>query len=272
MLPKFDVMRMVMSNNNRVKIVSIDSDTYIYAVGDVHGCIDEMKEIVNKCKNHAISNNKTFYIIFLGDIIDRGPAFFEIFEYLIEEPSCMSILGNHELNFYLEALGVKECRSKARKDNHVLFEQMTKIKQDLILDYIGNMLNGIIFNTEEPCENGFQDFILTHSPIRSIEYAVDREVDFDITYMMNGPQCSMRSEPINFEQLDKVYNNIMMVHGHQSWNFKSIPEQYDEQSMSPNRVINIDSGCVYGDTLTAICLNTNDCVEVKARKVYSERH
>lgn len=270
-MTKFDPHAMMHSVNNRVKFLDVDPEQHsVYTIGDIHGCYYEMVNLVDQCTSHAISHNKTPMIILLGDIIDRGPGFIEIFDY-IKKNDIKCILGNHELNFYLESLGVIECRSRARRQNHILFETYGEDVQNSILETIGNMPNSIIIEFTNPSK-GFDKFVLSHSPVRSIEHCPDHDEAFDIVRMMNGPQCSMRSEPVDFARLSESFDGIMMVHGHQSWNFKPIEEQNEEQKAYSNRVINVDSGCVYGDMLTALCLNTNEFLAVKATKAYSVRH
>lgn len=271
-MPKFDIDKTITKTTNRVMFNDIDPNVYsVYAIGDIHGCFVEMQELVDKCTNHAKDSDRIPVVIFLGDMIDRGPDFLDIFKF-IEEHDITCILGNHELHFYLEAMQVKECRSKARRDNHRRFESYDQDTQNKILERIGNMSNGVIIHFTKDAQTPFRDFILTHSPIRGIEHATSGGDDFDFVHLMNGPQCNMRSEVVDFKQLQESFDGVMMVHGHQSWNFKPIAEQDEEQKFSTNRVFNVDSGVVYGDVLTALCLNTNEFIEVQAKQAYSERH
>src|SRR5690606_34883114 len=60
-------------------------------VGDIHGCIDELKELLNK-----ISYNKNNdRLILLGDLIDRGPNSVGTVEFA-RKNNIESVLGNHE--------------------------------------------------------------------------------------------------------------------------------------------------------------------------------
>ena len=44
----------------------------IYAIGDIHGCHDQLRVLLAKIKVHA--GHKPYRAIFLGDYVDRGPA------------------------------------------------------------------------------------------------------------------------------------------------------------------------------------------------------
>lgn len=66
----------------------------IYVVSDIHGCYDTFLALLNKVK---FDNTKdTLYI--LGDIIDRGPKSWEMYEWVKEHlgKNVFMIMGNHE--------------------------------------------------------------------------------------------------------------------------------------------------------------------------------
>jgi len=73
--------------------------TTTLAIGDVHGCVDELDMLVSKAIdiNHRINN-----IVFLGDLIDRGPDSLGVIQYamdLKESFSVKLIRGNHDDRF-----------------------------------------------------------------------------------------------------------------------------------------------------------------------------
>lgn len=60
-------------------------------VGDIHGCIDELLELVE-----AAGLRATDRLISVGDIVNKGPAPQEVFDYLFSRPHTTVLLGNHE--------------------------------------------------------------------------------------------------------------------------------------------------------------------------------
>ena len=63
-----------------------------FVIGDVHGCVNELKLMINK-----LSINAEDTVIFLGDYIDRGKFSFEVIEYLLSlKYNCKFMMGNHE--------------------------------------------------------------------------------------------------------------------------------------------------------------------------------
>ena len=73
----------------------------LYAVGDVHGCYAEMCALLDLiCEDHEARPAAPCFIVFLGDLIDRGPRSRDVIRHLREEPPKFAQLhvlkGNHE--------------------------------------------------------------------------------------------------------------------------------------------------------------------------------
>ena len=73
----------------------------IYAIGDVHGCHDQLLVAVAKIKAHACG--KAFLAVFLGDYIDRGPKSREVVNLVLglvtskdHSGQWRALRGNHE--------------------------------------------------------------------------------------------------------------------------------------------------------------------------------
>ena len=48
-----------------------DAGMLTYAIGDVHGCLDKLTRLLDRCRTHADGN--AMRLVFIGDYIDRGP-------------------------------------------------------------------------------------------------------------------------------------------------------------------------------------------------------
>jgi len=68
----------------------------IFAIGDIHGCYDRLKALMEKI---PIDSSRDA-LIFIGDYIDRGPNSVEVVDYLIQLknrfPEVIFLKGNHE--------------------------------------------------------------------------------------------------------------------------------------------------------------------------------
>jgi len=80
----------------------------IYAVGDVHGCLELLKRLEGRIAESARDCPLTTGVIFLGDYIDRGPDVAGVIEHLSRGTfaglPARFLLGNHE-DIFLAALG-----------------------------------------------------------------------------------------------------------------------------------------------------------------------
>lgn len=69
----------------------------MFIIGDVHGCLKTLEALIDKLPNQDD-------IIFVGDLIDRGPSSKEVLDYIKDHPLWQVVRGNHEdmmLNFFL---------------------------------------------------------------------------------------------------------------------------------------------------------------------------
>jgi len=70
-----------------------------YIIGDIHGRLSKIEKIISQISSYIEADDS---IIFLGDYIDRGPASFEVIEFLIElsvKYKTVFLTGNHENMF-----------------------------------------------------------------------------------------------------------------------------------------------------------------------------
>ncbi|MHC2253177.1 hypothetical protein ACVILK_002869 [Bradyrhizobium embrapense] len=54
-----------------------------FAIGDIHGCFEELRSLLDVCRKSAANIEHDF--LFLGDYVDRGPASDEVITYLMQE-------------------------------------------------------------------------------------------------------------------------------------------------------------------------------------------
>jgi bis(5'-nucleosyl)-tetraphosphatase (symmetrical) len=73
-----------------------------YAIGDVQGCYQELRELLEK----LVFNPKKDQLWLLGDLINRGPENLEVVRYIMSlGSSACTVLGNHDLHFLAIVLG-----------------------------------------------------------------------------------------------------------------------------------------------------------------------
>ncbi len=80
----------------------------VYAIGDIHGCADLLDDLIEQIEeDDAARGPAETSIIFLGDLVDRGPNSAAVIDRLIaladSRPRVRVLLGNHE-EIFLGAL------------------------------------------------------------------------------------------------------------------------------------------------------------------------
>lgn len=72
----------------------------VYAIGDVHGCLDQLIELEAKIAEDGLGIEGEKWLVTLGDHVDRGPRSREVIEHVMGPAPLgfkrFSLLGNHE--------------------------------------------------------------------------------------------------------------------------------------------------------------------------------
>jgi serine/threonine protein phosphatase 1 len=87
--------------NQPAPVFSLPPDTRAYAIGDVHGCLDQLVDLLARIEEDSrASPIGREFVILLGDLIDRGPDSAGVLDYLLDAreslPNPIFIAGNHE--------------------------------------------------------------------------------------------------------------------------------------------------------------------------------
>lgn len=80
----------------------------IYAIGDVHGCLQQLVQLEDRIVADAAGAAGDRLIIMLGDLVDRGPDSAGVIDHMMRPPPAgfarLCLMGNHEAAM-LEFLG-----------------------------------------------------------------------------------------------------------------------------------------------------------------------
>lgn len=222
----------------------------VYAVGDIHGCLDLLERLLAQiAEDEAGRPPAETLLIFLGDLVDRGPDSRGVVERLLalqrSGTPARFLRGNHEEVFVRAASGdSKATRFLVRiggKETILSYGISDEEYRELDFAALSRALQQRVPREHVDFLSGFErwielgDYLFVHAGIRP-GVAVEEQCDSDL--------CWIRDDFLRHrESFGK-----MVVHGH------SITDHAEIRS---NR-IGIDTGAFYSGKLTALGLEGGD--------------
>ena len=212
----------------------------LFAIGDVHGCATELRILINHL---PLDEQST--VVFLGDLVDRGPESKEVVETVLElskSIQVISLMGNHE-------------------DMMLAFMDNPESEKAGMFIYNGGGATLASYGNNDgtytiPPEHvqflkGLRYFYQTDHYF-FVHAGIPPELELSNLGKIKDPQIHNEMVWIRepFLSSDRRWGKVV-VHGH---------TPVLEVEMKPNR-INLDTGCVYDQKLTAMSF--------PSRKIYS---
>lgn len=247
------------------------SSTKVAVIGDVHGCLDELRALVAKLRGEGVE-----HIWHLGDLVDRGPDSGGVVRFCMEE-GIGGVMGNHESTILALYPGVKSGAKKASPDKTRTISQLgdeeKRYLEALPLLHVFDDLKVVLVHAGlEPRLPVWKSRLPMHHFFGSQTHNVCHlqlvHPDFpgqtrwwgydpknDVPEEENRRQGWVRW----YELYDEPYT---VAYGHSV--FYGAPFQH-------GRTFGIDTGCVFGGGLTALVLPDMRYVRVPSRRAYCER-
>ncbi len=223
----------------------------IYAIGDIHGRCDLLDMLLTQIEADDLGREPSdTKLIFLGDLVDRGPDSKGVIERLMAlrsgSPNVRFLMGNHEELLILAYEGDRRATGLFNrvggKDTLLSYGVSAQAYDEADLDQLSTLIAAHVPASHIDFLRSFEDWIqagdylFVHAGIRP-GYSVEEQEPSDVRWI--------RKE---FTQ-NTDDHGVMVVHGH------SIAEEIDVQ---PNR-IGIDTGAYATDRLTAIGIEGSQC-------------
>jgi serine/threonine protein phosphatase 1 len=222
----------------------------VYAVGDIHGRLDLLEALIEKIRSDDESRDKArTRLIFLGDLVDRGPDSRGVIERLMEirdsGADVVFLLGNHDEVFLKAASGdIKAMRMLTRiggRETILSYGMSPEDYQSCDFDELVRVLVSRVPQDHVQFLSSFQDYaevgdyLFVHAGIRP-GIGISEQSPSDLRWI--------RSEFLR----SRIDHGKMVVHGH------SISDEVD---ICANR-IGIDTGAFASGRLAAIALQGTD--------------
>lgn len=229
--------------------------------GDIHGCYDELIELLLKLGYELPQSSPQRVIpppgrkaIFLGDLCDRGPKSPEVLHLVMDmvgRGQALCVPGNHD-----EKL-LRKLRGKNVQLTHGLAETLQQMEPhgptfaEAVRDFIDSLIGYYVL------DGG--NLVVAHAGMKQqyVGRASRRVLEF-ARYGETTGETDEFGLPVRHNWAAEYRGPAHVVYGH-----TPVPE-----ADWLNRTLNIDTGCVFGGKLTALRWPERDVVSVPAKAVY----
>ncbi len=236
-------------------------------IGDVHGCLDELILLLTRLGYKIIPGTVGEYTykvippkgrraVFVGDLVHRGPDSLGVLKLtmdMVRSGIAFCVTGNHDdkLKRYLLGQEIKTDHGLANT-----ISQMNK-EDEAFHSKVKHFLQGLPDHLV--LDGG--SVTVAHAGLK--EAMQGRQSSEVRSFCLYGDITGEKDElglPVRYDWAREYKGESIVVYGH-----IPVPE-----AIWRNNTINIDTGCVYGGSLTALRLPEKEIVSVPAAKVYSE--
>lgn len=238
-------------------------------IGDVHGCSDELQELLGKLgysvevstgadgrPDYLVTPPPGRRAVFLGDLVDRGPSSPEVLRLvmgMVKAGTALCVPGNHDLKLH------KKLTGKNVSVTHGLAETLAQLDAEppAFVKEVERFLYGLV--SHYVLDDG--RLVVAHAGLK--EEMQGRGSGAVRAFCLYGETTGEVDEfglPVRFDWARGYRGKAKVVYGHTPV----------EEAQWLNRTMDIDTGCVFGGRLTALRYPEEELVSVKARAVYCE--
>ncbi len=238
-------------------------------IGDVHGCYEELIELLRKLRyiiektaddgtNYGlkVSHPENRTVIFLGDLIDRGPAspaVLKLVMSMVRSGTALCVPGNHDMKLH------KKLTGKAVQEKHGLAETLRQLEgePDAFKNDVKEFLYGLV--SHYVLDSG--KLVVAHAGLK--EEMQGRGSGAVRSFCLYGETTGETDEfglPVRYNWAAEYRGRAKVVYGH-----TPVPS-----AQWLNNTIDIDTGCVFGGSLTALRYPEEELVSVPAHTMYCE--
>ncbi len=232
-------------------------------IGDVHGCFDELVELLSKL-GYTVdtefggpgSHPEGRRVVFLGDLVDRGPqtpAVLKLVMSMVRGGTALCVPGNHDMKL------MKKLKGRDVRITHGLkesLEQLERESDDFKKDLI-QFLDGLV--SHFVLDEG--NLVVAHAGMnQKFQGRASAKVRDFALYGETTGETDEYGFPVRYNWAQDYRGQAMVVYGHTP---VGEPEWI-------NKTICIDTGCVFGGKLTALRYPEQDLISVAAAQTYYE--
>jgi len=238
-------------------------------IGDLHGCFDELVELLGKLgytvnqpsngeaqAGYVVKPPEGRKAIFLGDLVDRGPKIPEVLRLamsMVEAGTALCVPGNHDIKLLKKLRGKNVQITHGLANSVELLEKESAEFRQQVAGFLDELISHYVLDEGR--------LVVAHAGMR--EEMQGRGSGKVRDFALYGETTGETDEfglPVRYNWAAEYRGRAMVVYGH-----TPVP-----QADWLNRTINIDTGCVFGGSLTALRYPEKELISVTARATYAQ--
>jgi protein phosphatase len=233
-------------------------------IGDVHGCLDELHELMSALGYQVERQDAAFTVtppdgrklVFVGDLVDRGPStpdVLRLVKTMVDAGQAFCVPGNHDIKL------VKALKGRDVQQTHGLAESLQQLEKEPAEFRVeaSKFLDGLVSHYV------FDDgkLVVAHAGLKeSMQGRGSGKVREFALYGETTGETDEFGLPVRYNWSEDYRGTALVVYGH-----TPVPEP-----LWLNGTVNIDTGCVFGGRLTALRYPEREIVSVPAKATYYE--
>ena len=254
-----------------------------WVIGDIHGCWETLQRLLDGIRWDPAEDE----LWLVGDLVNRGPRSLEVLRWAYDNSNgIVSVLGNHDLHLLARARGLRPDRPEDRLDGVLVAEDRDELLQwlqtqpflhrrdDVIMVHAGlwpRWTAGEAERTAVALSAGVADLLHRFRMKPKPEWepgldGVERQAAAAAVFTLlrtvhpdGRPNFHYVGSPDGapdgcrpwYENSRAVADGCSVIFGH--WALLGLHRE--------SNVTCLDSGCVYGGSLTALCLDNGKMVQ-----------
>lgn len=271
-----------------------------YAIGDIQGCYDELRLLLTKI-NFQEGVDQLWLV---GDLVSRGPKSLEVLQYLYKiQDSCVVVLGNHDLHLLACYRLGKKPNKKDKLKPLFASEDCSKLLawlQTQPIAYYDKELKTLMVHAGVPPQWDLEQTLAASYELESVLSKDKKAVKFFKNMYGNTPKywsselkpskrLRFATNAMTRMRFCKLDGGLDMLHkGKPTKRFKKYRPWYEFKTdmledthivfghwaaLNGNTTIPnlyaLDTGCVWGNKLTALRLEDKKFFQVKALRKWA---
>lgn len=231
-------------------------------VGDVHGCLDELLELMSQLGyqvervegNFNVTPPEGRKLAFVGDLVDRGPAtpgVLQLVMSMVRAGQAICVPGNHDMKL------VRALKGRGVQITHGLAESLAQLEKETpefrteAASFLDGLVSHYVFDDGK--------LVIAHAGLKeSMQGRGSGKVREFALYGETTGETDDFGLPVRYNWAADYRGKAQVVYGH-----TPVPEP-----VWLNNTVNIDTGCVFGGHLTALRYPEREIVSVPAKATY----